>query len=103
MRARRSAARPATSLPVCPARSSSLRCCSARTWIPLAVLAGIRGPNLLALALAWETPVAVSSYIMAQQAGADDQLAGQLVVISSVCCIPTVFLMIFILQSLALL
>ena len=72
-------------------------------FIPLAVMAGIRGANLLALSLAWETPVAVSSYIMAQQAGADDQLAGQLVVISSVCCIPTVFLMIFILQSLALL
>lgn len=72
-------------------------------FIPLAVWAGIRGANLLALALAWETPVAVSSYIMAQQAGADDKLAGQLVVLSSVCCIPTVFLMIFILQSLALL
>lgn len=72
-------------------------------FIPLAVLAGVRGANLLALALAWETPVAVSSYIMAQQAGADGKLAGQLVVLSSVCCIPTVFLMIFILQSLALL
>ena len=72
-------------------------------FIPLAVLAGVRGANLLALALAWETPVAVSSYIMAQQAGADGELAGQLVVLSSVCCIPTVFLMIFILQSLALL
>ena len=72
-------------------------------FIPLAVWAGIRGANLLALALAWETPVAVSSYIMAQQAGGDDQLAGQLVVLSSVCCIPTVFLMIYILQSLALL
>ena len=72
-------------------------------FIPLEVLAGVRGANLLALALAWETPVAVSSYIMAQQAGADGELAGQLVVLSSVCCIPTVFLMIFILQSLALL
>ena len=72
-------------------------------FIPLAVLVGVRGANLLALALAWETPVAVSSYIMAQQAGADGELAGQLVVLSSVCCIPTVFLMIFILQSLALL
>lgn len=72
-------------------------------FIPLAVLAGVRGANLLALALAWGTPVAVSSYIMAQQAGADGKLAGQLVVLSSVCCIPTVFLMIYILQSLALL
>ena len=34
--------------------------------------------------LAYQTPVAVSSYIMAQQAGADGQLAGQLVVFSSV-------------------
>ena len=72
-------------------------------FLPIAVLAGSRGPNLLALALAWETPVAVSSYIMAQQAGADGELAGQLVVLSAACCIPTVFLMIFILQSMALL
>ena len=72
-------------------------------FLPIAVLVGSRGPSLLALALAWETPVAVSSYIMAQQAGADGELAGQLVVLSAVCCIPTVFLMIFILQSMALL
>ena len=72
-------------------------------FLPIAVLAGSRGPSLLARALAWETPVAVSSYIMAQQAGADGELAGQLVVLSAVCCIPTVFLMIFILQSMALL
>ena len=72
-------------------------------FIPLAVMAGVRGANLLALALAWETPTAVSSYIMAQEAGADSELAGQLVVLSSACCIPTVFLMIYILQSLALL
>ena len=72
-------------------------------FIPLAILAGVRGANLLALALAWETPTAVSSYIMAQEAGADSELAGQLVVLSSVCCIPTVFLMIYILQSFALL
>ena len=72
-------------------------------FIPFAILAGIRGANLLALALAWETPTAVSSYIMAQEAGADSELAGQLVVLSSACSIVTVFLMIFILQSFALL
>lgn len=72
-------------------------------FIPLAIMSGIRGANLLALSLAWETPTAVSSYIMAQEAGADGELAGQLVVLSSVCCIPTVFLMIFILKSFALL
>lgn len=68
-------------------------------FVPVAVMAGLRGPALLSLALAWETPVAVSSYIMAQQAGADSELAGQLVVLSSAFCIPTVFLLIFILRS----
>ena len=41
---------------------------------------GYRNAELLSALLAYQTPVAVSSYIMAQQAGADEQLAGQLVV-----------------------
>ena len=72
-------------------------------FVPAAVAFGIRGPELLALCLAWETPVAASSYIMAVEAGADGELAGELVVLSTACCIPTVFLLIFILRSLALL
>ena len=36
-----------------------------------------RNSDLLAALLAYQTPVAVSSYIMAQQAGADEQLAGR--------------------------
>ena len=47
--------------------------------------------------------VAVSSYIMAQQAGADGQLAGQLVVFSSVLSIFTLFVTILILRTIGLL
>lgn len=72
-------------------------------FVPAAVAFGICGPELLALCLAWETPVAASSYIMAVEAGADGELAGELVVLSTACCIPTVFLLIFILRALALL
>ncbi len=50
--------------------------------------------------LAYQTPVAVSSYIMAQQAGADEQLAGQLVVFSSAVSIVTLFTTIFLLRQL---
>lgn len=52
--------------------------------IPMIVMMGYRDADLLSGLLAYQTPVAVSSYIMAQQAGADGQLAGQLVVFSSV-------------------
>lgn len=50
-------------------------------FIPIVVAMGYRNSDLLAALLAYQTPVAVSSYIMAQQAGADEQLAGQLVVL----------------------
>ncbi len=59
--------------------------------IPMIVMMGYRDADLLSGLLAYQTPVAVSSYIMAQQAGADGQLAGQLVVFSSVLSIFTLF------------
>ena len=71
--------------------------------IPMIVMMGYRDADLLSGLLAYQTPVAVSSYIMAQQAGADGQLAGQLVVFSSVLSIFTLFVTIFILRSLGLL
>lgn len=67
--------------------------------VPLVAGMGIRGAELLAVALVFGTPVAVSSYIMAQQAKADHRLAGQLVVISSCLCLPTIFLMIFMMKQ----
>ena len=68
-------------------------------FIPMVVAMGYRNSDLLAALLAYQTPVAVSSYIMAQQAGADEQLAGQLVVFSSAVSIFTLFVTIFILRQ----
>ena len=71
--------------------------------IPMVVMMGYRDADLLSGVLAYQTPVAVSSYIMAQQAGADGQLAGQLVVFSSVLSIFTLFVTIFVLRTMGLL
>lgn len=71
--------------------------------IPMVVMMGYRDADLLSGVLAYQTPVVVSSYIMAQQAGADGQLAGQLVVFSSVLSIFTLFVTIFILRTMGLL
>lgn len=68
--------------------------------IPIVIQMGYRDADLLSILLAYQTPVAVSSYIMAEQAGADEQLAGQLVVFSSAVSILTLFLTIFILRQL---
>ena len=71
--------------------------------IPMIVMMGYRDADLLSGLLAYQTPVAVSSYIMAQQSGADGQLAGQLVVFSSVLSIFTLFVTILILRTIGLL
>ena len=67
--------------------------------IPIVIGMGYRDADLLSALLAYQTPVAVSSYIMAQQAGADEQLAGQVVVFSSALSIVTLFVTIFILRQ----
>lgn len=72
-------------------------------FIPMVVAMGYRDSDLLAALLAYQTPVAVSSYVMAQQAEADEQLAGQLVVFSSVVSICTLFVTILILRQMGLL
>ena len=72
-------------------------------FIPMVVAMGYRNSDLLAALLAYQTPVAVSSYIMAQKEGADEQLAGQLVVFSSAVSIFTLFVTIFILRQMGLL
>ena len=74
-----------------------------KVMIPMIVMMGYRDADLLSGLLAYQTPVAVSSYIMAQQAGADGQLAGQLVVFSSVLSIFTLFVTILILRTIGLL
>ena len=65
------------------------------------VLLGFRNAELAILLTMSGSPVAVSSYTMAQQMGGDDKLAGQLVVLSSILCIITMFLWIFTLKQFA--
>ena len=57
-------------------------------------------PALIAL---FGTPVAVSSAIMAGEMGNDEQLAGQLVVWTSISSIVTLFITVFLLMSFGLL
>lgn len=64
--------------------------------LPIAALVGFRGEAFVCLMLAFGSPVAVSSFTMAQQMGGDEKLAGQLVVLSSAFCILTLFMWIFI-------
>lgn len=71
--------------------------------VPVAVWLGFRGSDLMALVLAWASPVAVSSYIMAQQAKADHALAGQIIMFSSVLCVLTIFGWVYLLSCLGLL
>ncbi len=72
-------------------------------FIGAAILIGFRGPALAVLLTVSASPIAVSSFTMAQQMGGDDKLAGQLVVFSSLLSILTLFLFIFVLKEFAFL
>lgn len=67
-----------------------------------AVLLGFSGEALACILVAFGSPLAVSSFAMAQQMGGDEQLAAQLVVLSSALCLATLFGWIFILSYLNL-
>ena len=67
-----------------------------------AVLIGFRGEALVCLLVAFGSPVAVSSFAMAQQMGGDEKLAAQAVVTTSAFCLVTLFVWIFALNSLGL-
>ena len=66
-------------------------------------LIGLRGVELFLMLIIFGTPVATSSYPMAQNMGGDGQLAGQLVFVSTVASLGTIFLFIFMLSRLGLL
>lgn len=70
-------------------------------FLGLAILLGFRGAPLAVLLTVFGSPIAVSSFTMAQQMGGDDKLAGQLVVFSSLLSVLTIFLFIFVLKELA--
>ena len=64
-------------------------------FVGAAILMGFRGANLAVLLTVFGSPIAVSSFTMAQQMGGDGQLAGQLVIFSSILSIGTMFLYIW--------
>lgn len=68
----------------------------------IAALLNFRGEAIACLLVAFGSPVAVSSFAMAQQMGGDEKLAAQVVVISSAGCIITFFGWIFVLSSMQL-
>ena len=71
--------------------------------LPLAWLIGLRGIELFLILMIFGTPVATSSYPMAQNMGGDGQLAGQLVFTSTVASLGTIFLFIYAMSRLGLL
>ena len=66
-------------------------------------LIGLREIELFLILMIFGTPIATSSYPMAQNMGGDGQLAGQLVFVSTVASLPTIFLFIFFMSQLGLL
>ncbi len=64
---------------------------------------GLRGEALACVLVTFGSPVAVSSFAMAQQMGGNGKLAAQLVVVSSAACLVTLFGWIFLLSYLQLL
>lgn len=68
-----------------------------------AIFLGFRGPELCAIFLLFSAPTAVSSYPMAVAMDADPEIAGQMVIFTTVCCLPTFFLWVLILYNFGLL
>ena len=71
--------------------------------VPLGWLIGLRGVEMFLILMIYGTPVATASYPMAQNMGGDGQLAGQLVFVSTVASLGTIFLFIFTMSQLGLL
>ena len=69
-------------------------------FMPLSVLFGFRDQSLCAMMVAFASPSAVASYPMAVAMGADGKLAGQLVCVTTVLSVLTIFLWTFGLKSL---
>ena len=70
--------------------------------LTIGYLMGLRGVELFLLLMIYGTPVAASSYPMAMNMGGDGELAGQLVFVSTVLSLGTIFAFIFALSRLGL-
>ncbi|MBQ7562221.1 MAG: AEC family transporter [Synergistaceae bacterium] len=71
-------------------------------FMPISILAGFRNESLCAMMIIFASPSAVASYPMAIAMGADGKLAGQLVCITTLLSVLTIFLWTFILRTLGL-
>lgn len=71
--------------------------------LPIAVLFGFRGPTLCALMILFAAPAAVASYPMAVAMGADGQLSGQLVCVTTLVSVGTIFCLTFLFRTLGML
>ena len=72
-------------------------------FLLIAVMLGFRQQELAVLVALYCSPVAVSSFVMAQQMDSDGDLAGQFVVLGAALSVVTVFLWVFLLKSLGFL
>ena len=71
--------------------------------VAFAYAIGLRGVELFLILMIFGTPVATSSYPMAVNMGGDGPLAGQLVFVSTVASLVTIFLFIFTMSQMGLL
>lgn len=72
-------------------------------FLPIGILFGLRQVELLAFVSMLSAPTSVSTFTMAQQMDGDSDLAGQIVVFTSMLSAFTIFLWIFLISQLGLL
>lgn len=72
-------------------------------FLPVVIALGFRRESLCALMIFFSSPTAISSYPMAAAMDADGPLAGQLVCITTLVSVVTMFILVFLLKSLGLL
>ena len=69
--------------------------------VTVAIFLGFRGIALTMVLISFGSPTSVSSYIMAKNMHGDSELAGQILLLTTVCSLVTVFMFIFILKNFA--
>ena len=89
-------------------RCALLSACGRTLFVPavmvtIAALVGFRSSALGTILILFGAPTAVSSYIMAKNMNSDHELAGQILLLTTLMCLFTIFIFIFILKSFALL
>lgn len=72
-------------------------------FLGIAILLGFRGPELAALLSMLAAPTAVSTYTMAHNYGANEELASQIIVVDSLLAVVTIFALVSGLQIMGML